>query len=225
MALSCATCGAPFVDGDLDSLRAIARCRFCRSVTSIPPSRERPTAPLPARFRAVELPDSLSVEWRWLTSKTVMLAFFCVAWDSALLGFYPRALASGNLGAILFPIAHVAVGVWLTWQVLAQLFNRTRVEVEAGVLSVRHGPVPAFKRNFTLAGATLKQLYVKERVSGSGSDRSSAYDLCALTDDGRELIVLPGLDEPDQALYLEQQIERRLGIADREIAGELPRAT
>src|SRR5690242_19698770 len=111
MTLSCRNCGGAFTENDLDSLRAIARCRFCKAVTSIPPSRLRPTAPLPARFRAVELPDSLTVEWRWFTNKTVMLAFFCVAWDSFLLAFYPRAIASGQVLAILFPIAHLAVGV------------------------------------------------------------------------------------------------------------------
>ena len=44
--------------------------------------------------------------------------------------------------AFLLPIAHVAVGVGLTYYTLTRLMNRTRIEVSRDELTIRHGPLP-----------------------------------------------------------------------------------
>ena len=224
--IACRICGAPFVAGDLDVDRAMANCRFCHAVSALTvPSRPapRPPAPLPTRFACVEADDGVRVSWRWFTPGTLTLALFCVAWDSSLFVWYQHAWVNGPIWSLLFPLGHVAAGIAITYRALTGLFNRSVVELESSVLSVRHGPIPSLKRNLVLAGNDLKQLYVKERLSGSGDDRTRSYDLCAITCDGRELVVLPKLDEANQALYLEQLIETRLRIFDQAVTGELPR--
>ena len=41
-----------------------------------------------------------------------------------------------------------------------------------------------------------------------------------MTRDGLRHKLISGLSEPEQALYLEQVIEQRLGLPDRPVAGE-----
>jgi hypothetical protein len=42
----------------------------------------------------------------------------------------------------------------------------------------------------------------------------------ALLRDGRERKIMSGLDSPEEALFVESEIEKYLGITDRPVAGE-----
>jgi hypothetical protein len=94
--------------------------------------------------------------------------------------------------------------------------NRTRIAVENGVLSVRHGPLP-WPGNRTIAVAELAQLFCEEVIGNKGS---RSYRVSALLKSGRKTQVLRGLGQADQALFIEQALERRLGITDVPVAGE-----
>ena len=51
---------------------------------------------------------------------------------------------------------------------------------------------------------------------------SPTYQLCALLRESkRRLVLVSGLESPDQGRYLEYLIEKRLKLVDRPIAGEL----
>lgn len=86
---------------------------------------------------------------RWFAPRAIFLAFFCVAWDSFLVFWY--AMAFGLLGTgptevsvimVVFPIAHVAVGVGLTYFTVALLLNRTTIVLDGPRAQVRHAPLP-----------------------------------------------------------------------------------
>lgn len=58
-----------------------------------------------------------------------------------VVGFCAAALSDPtHIDAL--PLLHLAVGVVMTYLVLALLFNRTTVTLDANVLSLRHGPLP-----------------------------------------------------------------------------------
>jgi len=52
-------------------------------------------------------------------------------------------------------------------------------------------------------------------------ERLLAFDLMALAPDGRRFRLLGPFAERDEALYLERWLERRLGIEERHVGGEL----
>ena len=85
-------------------------------------------------------------------------------------------------------------------------------------LTVRHGPIP-FKGNQTLQAHEIKQLYCQ----GHGRTNVGNHKLVAVLNNNRKVTLLSKHANRDMILYLEQQIERRLGIQDKAMPGEVPR--
>jgi hypothetical protein len=240
MQLSCEVCHAPLSAEDVRLDLALARCHACNAVYDLSgrkargliPQRElkppiRPKAALPARFKVEEDGMTTRISWRWFNPILhLFLAFFCVAWDGFLLLWYGIAFSVASdaqpmsLVMLVFPIAHVAVGVGLTYFTLAGFVNRTHIEVNRDRLCIRHAPLP-WKGNQELAGRQLTQLYGEEVLHRGRNGVSTTYTLLALDREGRKVKLLSGLTEKDQVLYLEQALERRLGIEDAPVVGEV----
>lgn len=242
MDLTCHSCGAPFRSEDLNLEYGIATCRFCHAVTKLPrmtsPDLARADDPeSPAIRPRVPKPDGITVEdyghgikmsRRWFSPVLFFLLFFCIAWDSFLIFWYSMAFGMFGRGPgafgllfIIFPIAHVAVGVGLTYFVIAGFLNRTTIEVAQDELRVRHGPVP-WKGNRDVPVDDIDQIYCQEeaqRTSNGGSN--SRYKVNLVLKDGRKLELLGWLTDRDHALFIEQALEEHLRIEHRRVAGEL----
>lgn len=149
-----------------------------------------------------------------------MLSFFAISWDAFLLFWYFGAPSGGGLFFMLFPIAHVAVGILLTYYVVCGFTNRTVIAASNGSLTVWHGPLPG-GTNHTIERDELQQLFVTQ----THNKRSSSFQLRALLHSGRELTLVSALDELGQAQHLEHAFEAHLGIEDRRIANEMPKPT
>lgn len=231
MQLQCRVCGAEIPAEDINLDRALAKCRACNSVFAFSVKAEdaapalRAPVPLPSGLRVDDTGLNFRIVRRWFSAKFLFLVFFCIAWDSFLVFWYSIAFGSDKTPwvMIVFPVAHVAVGIGLTYFTLAGIVNRTFVEVMSGHLIVRHGPLP-WRGNHAVPTMDLDQLYVTEHVSHSRNGGSSvAYQLNARLRTRRTIKLLSGLEEADQALFIEQQLERHLGIEDRPVGGELRR--
>ncbi len=219
--------------GDLDRRLAVATCSHCGAIYDLASRADR-AEPAPAPLRApVALPprftldrraDSLVVRWRWFTPIALFSLFFCIAWNGFLVGWYGLATqgdapAVVNIVMLLFPLGHVAVGLGLSYWTLAHLFNHTVVAVQQDQLTVRHGPIPWLPQP-TLATRDIEQLYCTRKVNHGKNGTSVRYALRAVTRDHSGLLLLSGLADLDQALWLEQEIEGLLDLRDRPVAGE-----
>jgi hypothetical protein len=120
---------------------------------------------------------------------------------------------------VVFPIAHLAVGVGLTYTTLAGFLNTTTLELDRGSLKIQHRPLP-WLGEVNLPVRELAQLYCKEK-RGSGEDSSTSYHLSAVLKNGRKLDLLSNLDSPEIAAYVERKVETWLRIPDRPVRGEL----
>jgi hypothetical protein len=185
--------------------------------------------PIPERFRVERNANELTVRWRWFKGAHIAMLFFVIAWDAFLLFWYfGFPSEQGGLIFKIFPIAHVAVGVGMTYFVLTGFLNTTTLSARSGVLRVHHGPLP-WRGNRSIRVDDLKQLYVAEvqrRSTDSDSRRTTityAYDLCAMLESGQEVRLVRGLDSTAQGRYLESVFEAQLGIEDRPVAGEVPK--
>src|SRR5690349_4002321 len=142
----------------------------------------------------IGLPDKLTLNYQgsgfeiarqWLGWQTIVLTAFAVFWDGFLLFWYSVALGGRTVDPVmvLFPLLHVAAGIGITYSALAGWFNTTRISVDQGKVTVRHGPLPWFG-NKDLEGANLKQLYSKEKVSRGRNSTSVTYEVHAITATG-----------------------------------------
>jgi hypothetical protein len=242
MLLTCRACGGPIKKENIDVKMAVAKCPWCsalfgvadeiKTIDDVPPAEaaaapvERPKVPLPDGVITEEGPGQLRLTRRWWSPTLIFLAFFCVVWDSFLIFWYFMAFSKGPGGGFgllmaAFPCVHVAVGVGLTYATIAGFFNRTTIDVGNGVLSIRHGPVP-WPGNIDLHTADIDQIYCTEKTTRGRSGGSSCrYIVNALLKNGRKKKLAANLTEQDQALYIEDRIERFLGIKNQPVAGAI----
>ena len=179
----------------------------------------RPVVAMPASVQVQQDGQSARLVQRWYSLKYIPLAFFCVAWDAFLCFWYSMALGGGMPWIfIVFPIAHLAVGVGLTYLTLCGFVNRTVLEITRDELAVWFEPLPWIGEK-KIKVADLKQLYCKEKVSRGENSTTTQYQLFAVTRDDRQVQLISNLDSPDVALFLEQQIERWLKISDQPVVG------
>ena len=235
MKIDCHECGSRILAQDLDLPTSMAKCRNCNAVFSFADrpdrapivQRERLRAPRPDGLDVRETsPDpsepgyrnappksgTVTIVRRWFAPQFIFFAFFCVAWDGFLVFWYSN-LTSGpdsfSIIAAIFPIAHVAAGVGLTYYTIAGFLNRTTIHLDERSLSVRHAPLP-WKGNHTLDREDIKQLYCSERFSsgrpGDGWNQHGSwnYQLNALLQNDTKVTLLHGLLEPEEAYFLEE---------------------
>lgn len=177
------------------------------------PPAPRSKVPLPNSFRVEELAGCLRISWKEpLGGPLVGLVFW--------LGL---GLAPAFHGLPMYLAAYALVALGLAYVLLAKLVNLSSVEASGGRLRIAHGPLPVpWRCTRTLLAVEIDQL----ACSSFKWRNSTSFSLCSLSwgDEDYTTLVF-GLAEPQQALYLEQQFERRLGIADRPVKGELIRST
>jgi len=184
--------------------------------------RRRPVVPRPAAVTIQKDGGDIKLVWRWYSPKYIFLAFFCMAWDGFLIFWYSMALTTDAPWIMcVFPIAHLAVGVGLTYSTLAGFLNRSTLRLNRKMLIVQHDPLP-WTGEAKVPVADLEQLYCKS-VRSSDKNNTISYQLCAVLKDGREIKLLSGLEAPEVGIFMEQQIERLLKIPDEPVGGEIER--
>lgn len=180
----------------------------------------RPPAPLPdgiqIRYEESAFASALDpaaappvvITRRWLRSKhfVLLLVFWSLA---AVVGWliheHGLNVATG--------IAAFLVVSW-NYILLTMFVNRTRITAGRGEVNVTHGPLPSItSRKMRFRVEQLKQLYAAQL--------GPRYIVKADLHDGRSVALVSPLLSADQALFVEQQLERALGIVDFEVPGEL----
>lgn len=121
----------------------------------------------------------------------------------------------------LFALGHAAIGILILYTVLAGYLNKTVVSVSSKLLTVQHGSLP-WPGNKQLYPTSITQIYCKEHISHGRRSVSYTYQVHAVTTPGTDDILLRDLERSEQAHFIEQEIERFLGIKDWPVRGELP---
>jgi hypothetical protein len=241
MKIDCTECGARVLAEDVDLPTKMAKCRACNAVFPIDsaapapaPRRARPPRPEglqifsdapalgePGYRDAPGVGGQVRIVRRWFSPQFIFLLFFCIAWDAFLVFWYANATKGGGgftLIAVVFPIAHVAAGVGLTYYTLAGFLNHTTFALDASHFSIQHAPLP-WKGSRRIPRGDIVQLYCEEVVSQGKNGPSSAFYLSAvLTGDIKLRLASMPLD---QAKYLEAELEERLGLVNEIVPGQV----
>jgi hypothetical protein len=218
----CPNCSAQVRGEHINIQEMVGKCARCDHIFRL--TLDRPVLPRetlgtePSRPSGVTIEQGMNDELllirRWFHPALFFLLFFCIAWDGFLVFWYSMALfggVNGNDGfqwlAIVFPICHVAVGVGLTYFVIAGFLNKTTVFLDDEILAVRHGPVPWFgNRNLQanrILGIELDYVH--------SNNNNPNYAISAHAEDGRQIVLLSGL-QTKQAEYIAWQLANKLGV-------------
>jgi hypothetical protein len=239
--VACPSCGSTLRSEDMSLQTMAGKCRRCHALVDLraaapglaaapaaaeqayaePGAREPLPVPLPARVHVEARGSDLTIVRRWFSWGYIFLAFFCVVWNGFLATWYGIVFATdAPLLFKLFPVLHVAVGVGLLYVTIAGFVNRTTFRVERDHLTVRHGPVP-WKGNLDISTTSLEQIFCTEQISRGRNGTTIRYGVEAVLRDGRHLKLATGLDAREQAMFIEQTLEKHLGIQDRRVRSEM----
>lgn len=189
----------------------------------------RPRTDQPRSIRVEALAGRVLLVRRWFTPAVLLMVGFCFFWNGFLVFWYALAaqVPTGGPGPslgmkivfLLLPLVFVAVGLLVAYGTAAALLNRTTIELDCNTLSVRHGPVP-WSGNCNVRTQDVRQLYVQRSRERGRRRAFYTYDLSAVLSDGRKIHLLRGLTDPDEATFLEQELERVLKLPDERVRGE-----
>jgi hypothetical protein len=112
----------------------------------------------------------------------IPLLVFATFWDGILFVIYVGMFRSPKtpLFALLFPLIHVAAGVFVTWMALTALLNTARLTLGGGRFVLRQGPVPA--RGLSLP---IEEIDGFDVVESRGSKGRVSWAARVLTKDGQ----------------------------------------
>lgn len=229
--LACPSCGGKT---SLEAGTPLATCQYCGNQIILRPAEQgwlnyadqftrRPEAAMPDGVQLNTTPDGIEIRRRWFSAKYIFLALFCVVWDGFLLFWYSIAFGVGAPSImVLFPLLHVAVGLYLTYSTVAGFVNTSILRINRAGFSISHGPLP-WPGGSDLPATDLEQLYTKEEVHRGKNGTTTDYTLTAVLRSGRSHDLLKSLPSPEMGFFIEQQVESYLRIEDRPMAGEMAR--
>jgi hypothetical protein len=221
--LKCRNCGAALSAADISPQLGAARCGHCRSLFALPASTPaaipRPEVPLPAAFTMEKQGDTLVITRRWRNFGAWFLLFFAIFWNGFLVVWHGIALSTGAWFMSAFGLIHTAVGLFLIYTVAAQFLNSTVIRASPRGLESKSGPLP-WKGDRQLPAGSVSQLYCTEKVHRTKNGSTTRYGVEAVLPGNRRDTLVRDLPDADHALFIEQQLERHLGLADIPVAGE-----
>lgn len=228
--LACKNCGAPLKADNVVERLAMARCGHCHAVFALDfarstdggGSRPRAAQSLPAGFSIEDMGNSLEIRHRWFSPVFIFMLFFSLFWNGFMIVWHVIAIGSGAWIMSAFGLLHTAVGVVVGYVTLAGFVNTTTIRIGQGMLEVHTGPLP-WPGNLSLAADEIRQVFCHEKITRGKNGPSYSYEVHAILRGEVRKPLLKGLTNAEQALFIEQELERFLRIADQSVVGELPR--
>ena len=227
MRLQCPNCNADIKAEDININRLIAKCSACNTVFEFEKKvreqpRERPEIVMPQGIEAYHLLSELNIEIKWRQSFSSFLAFFTIFWNGIVFIFVAAAIITGTYGMLLGVSIHLLVGLALLYYMLTVMVNTTFITANSYRLLIEHRPLKLpFYKNKDIPVGEIDQLHVERYVASTTNGKPNhAFGLYLLKTNGEKIRLLKGLRNPDQARYVEQEIERFLDIPDRKVADE-----
>lgn len=175
---------------------------------------------LPAGFSMVEGSQEIIFERKWFTIAHLGTLLFALLWNAFSYFFY-LMMISGNVSVIilLFPVMHMIVGIWLLYFGICGFFNKTIITANRQDLSVRHLPLP-WSSEKVIPVSAISQLYITEHSRKHRGSVINSYNVEVMLTNSHAVLLVKGLDSPEEATFIEKAVERFLRIEDHSVEGE-----
>lgn len=228
--LTCQNCRAKIPTKNINIQKVIAKCDSCGHVFDFEKMvkkerKQRREILLPTYMDVLKLNSQLEIDIKWRSSMNKFLVFFAVCWNAIMFVIVISIMSSGNFFDLLPVSIHLAVGIGLIYYIIAMYFNTSKVMVNTRYLTIKHEPIKIpFYKGHDIRSDDIEQVYVDEYVSSRSNKRPNyAFRVNVLLKDQqyKPIVILKGFKYPEQALYVEQEVERFLRIEDRKVKGEI----
>lgn len=224
MKVYCQSCGTKIKRGRINKRLRFVYCHSCKAVHSLDDlfperhthRRRKRVDPTPD-IEIVESEEGLKVTKDWhrlnLIFIGIALLFFTGGSSSII-----ESLSTLTIQSILGLLITVIPTMLLFYFGAACLLNKTILTVTSNKIVIRHTPVHTlFYRDRAITLGSITQLYTK-RVWGEDSD---TFDLYLIDGGNRHIKILENNRKKEPVLYIEQEIEKYLGIEDRDVPGSV----
>jgi hypothetical protein len=211
----------------------VAQCAVCHSVFHfeseftdgrIGVAVQKAETTRPENVQVENWSGGLTLYWRWLNWRILLFTTFALAWNAITISFFGIMMAGILEGdfdrSYFFFCFPIGISLFLVYYVLAGFVNQTKVIVDGQTIRIQHSPLPWGSEKMVERGVV--QLYTRKRYSGNYW--FGHYHLYAISSKGEHVILLSGLETPEHAIFVEQEIEKFLGIEDLMVKGEYGRA-
>ncbi len=228
MQIICKKCQKSIPAENISVSNLIAKCSGCNAVfdfrsqmqqeerSSIP----RLETPMPSQFSLEKSRYILKITYRFRSPRVYGLAGFMIFWNAFLVVWVSIALSLKAYPMIAFAALHILVGCYLLYGTLVGLFNSMVITVNPGQLQIQHGPIP-YPGNITVSSKDIAQLYCKEKITYRRRGTSAHCEVYLITKNSKLICLTKNLEDVEQALFIEQEIERHLNIEDQSVPGEV----
>lgn len=229
--LTCPNCQTPLTAADLKLDAGLAICPNCRSVLQLDagqaPDLTHKKFPVSTPDGIELYPGTLGMEilipWKKMNKGVGPILFFTLVWDAFILFFIAIILLSGSgFIPLVFMSLHILVGIGLTYYCLSVLLNTTSIYVSQSDLLISHRPLKSpFNKDRSMEPKDIEQIYVERYVASTTNKQPNyAFKVLAVMRDGDKITLLKGITRLPYARFIEKEIERFLGLKDRQVEGE-----
>lgn len=232
MKLYCTACNSEVPAANIDLTGKVAKCQHCNNVFSFAgkvsyesqAAQERLPIGIPKGFQIQRSVEGFQIVRSWFTAAIIPLTFFCLFWNGFMAVWFYIAISQKTYVMALFGILHGAVGLGMLYATIAGYLNKTYITIAYDSVSILHKPLPSLGQK-KIPRQELKQLYSKDSMyHGKHGREHHSFSVQALTRQGQVIEFISGLQTSEEALYIEQEVEKYLGIKDESVRGELPRS-
>lgn len=234
MQIYCRQCGTKILSANIALNKMIAKCDNCDAVFSFADmyEEEHRKPKTASNLEEISLPKnmiirnnktSLIIERKWLDGTTIFVTLVAIVWNTLMwvvfIPIFTDIFATIPFFIFLILIMGMVFGALAIYGALAGWLNTTIIRVDKHILSIAHSPIPILNGNKHIRPTDIEQLYTKERISHSQGGTFTRYELHIILYDGQQQALLRNL-ESEQALFIEQEVEKFLGIENRPVRGE-----
>lgn len=185
-------------------------------------SSSAPLTPFPKNIELLTEFDAIVVRRDWRTSAAYFLVFFTFIWNAFMVAWMTITISQGVWIMAAFGSIHALVGLGLIYFTLASFLNKTDIRITPYTLSIKHYPLRWFgQREYPVE--TIRQVFCKEKISRNKNNTSITYQVLFLDQNNRSQKILSGLTDSEQARFIENQVEKTLGIKNQSVSGEFRR--
>lgn len=224
--IACDSCGNPVSVADINMELGVAKCVPCDSLFPIATqvAMAQKPAPLLTAPRSIRVEDAgyeMRLSRKWFTPLAFFLIFFSLFWNtivSIFVGVVVNSFVQGKPEFLLavFMLPFVAIGASVAYVSIAMLINKTVIVVNGTQLHSSHGPLK-FGRAVSLDVPDIEQIYVTKETGNNGHE---SYKLFARVSNDEDREISAYMHDYKAARFIEQEIERFLGLPDLPVAGE-----
>lgn len=150
----------------------------------------------------------VTIRRRWLRGKHWVFLFICMAMSVVLV-----TLWSNHEPSVWLVLGTLFVLSW-DYNVTTMFVNMTTITADAREVRITHGPLPSlFGRNQRVERERIQQL--------SATKFGAQFAVKVHLVDGTSSFLVAPLVAAEQALFVEQQLEKTLGLVDFAVEGEI----